>query len=83
MPRTLPISKPDYSLEIRHKDSHGKWSAWINKGKGLFQSIEIVQLQIRLISAPHRGNEIEVRFTWNGWLCDYSGKPTGEVIKFK
>jgi hypothetical protein len=74
MPRTLPISKPDYSLEIRHKDSHGKWSAWINK---------IVQHQIRLISAPHRGKEIEVRFEWNGWLCDYSGQPTGEVIKFK
>lgn len=83
MPRTLPISKPDYSLEIRHKDSQGNWSAWTNKGKGLFQSIEIVQLQIRLISAPYRGNEIEVRFTWNGWLCDYSGLPTGEVIKFK
>ena len=83
MPRTLPISKPDYSLEMRFKDSQGKWSAWINKGKGLFQSIEIVQLQIRLISAPYRGKEIEVRFIWNGWLCDYSGQPTGEVIKFK
>jgi len=83
MPRILPISKPDYSLAIRHQDSQGKWSTWINKGKGLFQNIEIVQLQIRLISAPYKGNEIEVRFEWNGWLCDYSGQPTGEVIKLK
>ena len=83
MPRTLPRSKPDYSLEIRFKNSSGEWSAWINKGKGLFQTIEIVQHQIRLISAPHRGKEIEVRFEWNGWLCDYSGQPTGEVIRFK
>jgi hypothetical protein len=83
MPRILPTSKSDYSLEIRFKDSQGKWSTWINKGKGLFQNIEIVQLQIRLISAPYKGNEIEVRFLWNDFLCDYSGQPTGEVIKFK
>lgn len=83
MPRMLPASKPDYSLEIRFKNSSGEWSQWINKGKGLFQTIEIVQHQIRLIFAPHRGREIEVKFEWNGWLCDYSGLPTGEVIKFK
>jgi hypothetical protein len=83
MPRILPTSKTDYSLEIRFKDSQGKWSTWINKGKGLFQNIEIVQLQIRLISAPYKGNEIEVRFLWNDFLCDYLGQPTGEVIKFK
>ena len=83
MPRQLPSTKPDYSLEIRYKDSDGKWSPWKNHGKGYFFSIELVQKQIRMISAPHRGKEIEVKFEWNGWLCDYSGQPTGEVISFK
>jgi hypothetical protein len=83
MPRTLPTSNPDYSLEMRFKTSSGEWSQWINKGKGLFQSIELVQHQIRMICLPHKGKEIEVRFEWNGWLCDYSGQPTGEVIRFK
>lgn len=83
MPRTLPASKPDYSLEMRFKNSSGEWSQWINKGKGLFQNIELVQHQIRMITLPHKGKEIEVRFEWNGWLCDYSGHPTGEVIRFK
>ncbi len=29
------------------------------------------------------GREKEVRFEWNGWLCDFAGLPTGEVISLK
>ncbi len=83
MARSLPTTKPDYLLEIRYRKPNNEWSDWINKGKGFFQSIEIVQHQIRMISTPHRGKEIEIRFEWNGWLCDYTGQPTGEVIRLK
>ena len=79
----LPKSKPDYSLEIRYKESSGNWSKWINKGKGRFQNIEIVQMQIRLLAASYYGREKEIRFEWNGWLCDFAGLPTGEVISLK
>ncbi len=83
MPRMLPKSKPDYSLEIRYRLSNGEWSKWINKGKGTFQSIELVQTQIRILALAYHGREKEVRFEWNGWLCDYAGLPTGEVIVLK
>lgn len=79
----LPKSKLDYSLEIRYRLSNGEWSKWINKGKGSFQNIELVQRQIRLLAAEHYGRQKEIRFEWNGWLCDYSGQPTGEVISLK
>jgi hypothetical protein len=79
----LPKSKPDYSLEIRYRLSNGEWSKWINKGKGTFQSIELVQSQIRLLASAYHGREKEPRFEWNGWLCDYAGLPTGEVITLR
>ena len=83
MPRMLPKSKLDYSLEIRYRLSNGEWSMWINKGKGSFQSIEIVQRQIRLLAASYYGRDKEIRFKWNGWLCDFAGLPTGQVITLK
>lgn len=83
MPKTLPISKLDYSLEMRYKLPSGEWSEWIKKGKGMFQTIEIVQSQIRIIVAPHKGNDIEVRFEYKGVLCDFLGRPSREVIKLK
>jgi hypothetical protein len=83
MPRMLPKSKLDYSLEIRYRLSNGEWSKWMNKGKGSFQNIELVQRQIRTLAAEHYGRQKEIRFEWNGWLCDYSGQPTGEVISLK
>jgi hypothetical protein len=79
----LPKSKLDYSLEIRYRLSNGEWSKWMNKGKGSFQNIELVQRQIRTLAAEHYGRQKEIRFEWNGWLCDYSGQPTGEVISLK
>ena len=83
MPRMLPKSRLDYSLEIRYRISGGEWSKWMNKGKGSFQNIELVQQQIRLLAASYKGREKEIRFEWNGWLCDYAGLPTGEVISLK
>jgi hypothetical protein len=83
MPKKVPPVKTDYSLEIRFKDSSGEWSKWVNKGKGAFQTIEIVQSQIRILASQYQGKEKEVRFEWNGWLCDFAGLPTGEVIALK
>jgi hypothetical protein len=42
-----------------------------------------VQSQIRILASEHQGKEKEVRFEWNGWLCDLAGLPTGEVIALK
>ena len=83
MSKGLPKSKTDYSLEIRYRLRDGQWSSWSNKGNGTFESIEIVQRQIRLLASSYQGREKEVRFEWNGWLCDFSGHPTGEVISLK
>lgn len=79
----LPKSKPDYSLEIRYRFNNGEWSPWSLKGKGTFTSIEVVQKQIRILAAAYQGREKEVRFEWNGWLCDFYGSPTGEVITLR
>ena len=61
MPKGLPKSKLDYSLEIRYRLRDGNWSEWNNKGKGCFTSIEVVQRQIRLIAAAYQGREKEGR----------------------
>jgi hypothetical protein len=42
--------------------------------------MEIVQRQIRLIAAAYQGREKEVRFEWNGKLCNFMGEPTGQTI---
>jgi hypothetical protein len=62
MAKGLPKAKTDYSLEIRYRLRDGKWSPWSNKGKGTFESIELVQKQIRLLASAYQGREKEVRF---------------------
>jgi hypothetical protein len=79
MPRIQP-TKTDYSLEIRYRLRDGQWSTWSNKGKGKFESIELVQIQIRTLAASYQGREKEVRFEWNGVICDFAGNKTGQVI---
>jgi hypothetical protein len=79
MPR-IQATKTDYSLEIRYRLRDGQWSPWSNKGKGKFESIELVQRQIRTLAASYQGREKEVRFEWNGVLFDFAGNKTGEVI---
>jgi hypothetical protein len=83
MAKGYPISKPDYSLEIRYRLRDGQWSPWSNKGKGYFTTMEIVQRQIRLLASSYQGREKEVRFEWNGKLCDFTGQVTGKVIELK
>jgi len=83
MPRQPQISKTDYSLEIRYKRRDGQWSEWRNKGAGQFESIEIVQKQIRLIASGYQGRHKEVRFERNGKLCDWFGNESGKVIELK
>jgi hypothetical protein len=83
MPKGLPTTKPDYSLEIRYRLRDGQWSPWSNKGKGKFESIELVQLQIRTLASAYQMREKEVRFEWDGKLCDFTGKQTGQVITLR
>jgi hypothetical protein len=83
MSQRLPKLKLDYSLEIRYRLRDGQWSPWSNKGKGKFESIEIVQRQIRTLAASYQLREKEVRFEWNGKLCDFTGQITNEVITLK
>lgn len=83
MATRLPVTKTDYSLEIRYRHRDGQWSEWFNKGKGKFESIGLVQLQIRVLAAAYQGREKEVRFEWNGKLHNFAGEPTGQVIILK
>jgi hypothetical protein len=83
MPRQLPFTKPDYSLEIRYKKSNNEWSEWSPKGKGTFQNIKIVQTQIRMLASPYTNREKEIRFILFGSFCDFEGNPTGKVISLK
>ena len=83
MPRQLPFTKPDYSLEIRYRKSNNEWSEWSPKGKGSFQDIKIVQSQIRLLASPYTNREKEIRFILFGSFCDFEGNPTGKVISLK
>ena len=83
MPRQLPFTKPDYSLEIRYRKSNNEWSEWSPKGKGTFQDIKIVQSQIRMLASPYTNREKEIRFILFGSFCDFEGNPTGKVISLK
>jgi hypothetical protein len=38
---------------------------------------------MRLLAASYYGRQKEIKFKWNGWLCDFAGQPTGEVISLK
>ncbi len=76
----IQSTKTDYSLAIRYKRSDGKWSEWKEYGKGLFQSIELVQLQMRMISANYLHREKQIRFERNGKLCNFKGEVTGKLI---
>lgn len=73
--------KYDYSLSIRWRLNDGSWGNWTDYGQGIFIDIETVQKQIRLLVAGKKYKGKEVRFIWNGNLCDFNGNITGEVIK--
>lgn len=96
MGKALPASKPDYSLEIRYKIGvklkvnpllvipggyEEEWSEWMHKGKGYFENIKIVQLQIRMIAALFPHKEKEIKFILRGVLTDYEGNPSGRSIR--
>jgi hypothetical protein len=83
MPKELPKSKPDYSLAIRYRKRDGQWSEWAEHGSGKFESIEIVQLQMRIIASTKTSKEKQIRFEWKGKLCDWYGNETGKVIELK
>lgn len=82
MPSKTIIDKPDYSLAIRYRQRDGQWSDWKNTGYGKFETIEIVQRQIRLLASAYAGREKQVRFEWNGKLCDWFGNESGKVIEY-
>ena len=77
----LPATKTDYNLSIRYRLRDGQWSDWKDKGFGKFESIEIVQRQIRVLASAYHGREKEVRFERDGKLCDFNGVESGKVIE--
>jgi hypothetical protein len=77
------VTKPDYSLAIRYMKRDGQWSDWMDRGKGKFISIELVQKQIRMIASVYQNREKQIRFEKNGCLCDWFGNETGCVIDLK
>jgi hypothetical protein len=83
MTKRLPPIKTDYSLEIRYRKPNNDWSDWSPKGRGTFQSIDIVKSQIRLLASQYMNREKEVRFILFGSFCDIEGNPTGKVITLK
>ena len=72
--------KTDYSLAIRYKQSDGQWSQWHEYGKGQFQNIETVQLQMRMIAANYLHREKQIEFEKEGKLCNWKGEVTGKLI---
>ena len=82
MPKPI-IDKPDYSLAIRYRQRDGQWSDWKDRGYGKFESIEIVQRQIRILASAYPKKEKEIRFERNGKLCDWFGNESGKVIELK
>jgi hypothetical protein len=83
MPSKPIIDKPDYSLAIRYRKRDGQWSEWKDRGYGKFQSIDIVQMQIRILASAYPKKEKEVRFEKDGVLCDFMGNQSGKVIELK
>ena len=81
MPSKPIIDKPDYCISIRYRQRDGQWSEWKDRGCGKFESIEIVQKQIRLLANAYAGREKQVRFQHDGKLCDFLGNETGKVIE--
>jgi hypothetical protein len=78
-----PTTKPDYSLAIRYRLRDGQWSDWQDRGQGKFESIELVQSQIRLMASAYKNRDKEIRFERNGKLCDWFGDESGKVIELK
>jgi hypothetical protein len=83
MPSKAIIDKPDYSLSIRYRKRDGQWSEWKDRGYGKFESMEIVQMQIRILASAYPKKEKEIRFERNGKLCDWFGNESGKVIELK
>ncbi|MEY3420098.1 MAG: hypothetical protein RIR48_378 [Bacteroidota bacterium] len=83
MPSKPIIDKPDYSLAIRYRKRDGQWSQWMDRGYGKFESIEIIQLQIRTLASAYPKKEKEVRFEKDGVLCDFMGNASGKVIELR
>jgi hypothetical protein len=79
----LPSTKPDYSLAIRYRLRDSQWSDWQDRGQGKFESIELVQSQIRLMASAYKNREKEIRFERNGKLCDWFGEVSEKVIELK
>jgi hypothetical protein len=73
MAKRLPVTKTNYSLEIRYKFSNGETSEWKDCGRGYFESMEIVKKQMRIIASGYKSKHREIRFVLDGMNRDING----------
>ena len=53
---------------------------WQDTGKGVFD-LDTVQRQIRTLAAGNK--KVEIEFVYNGKLCGFDGKESGETMIFE
>ena len=80
MPKTK--TKTDYSITYRTRLKNGQWGEWKNKAEGLWQGLEVMQNQIKiLIRANPRA--IQIKVEKDGHLIDYMGNKTDKPIEYE
>ena len=62
----------DYTLRRSYFNKIGQPLEWVDKGHGLFQGIETVQNQIKILSKCCR--KVEIEFMLKGKKCGFDGK---------
>ena len=80
MAKTIPVTKTNYSLEIRHKFPNGELSEWKDCGRGYFESMEIVKKQMRIIASGYKSKHKEIRFVLDGLNRDINGHVSEKYI---
>lgn len=58
--------KLNYTLSIRYDLGNGIWSNYQDHGQGIFESMDVIYKQARILRATLPGKKTEVKFTYQG-----------------